>query len=120
MKNSVFCLIICYSLCSCIDRTDIKNEIAAYHACVTKCEDIENTVTFNFYKCNQTCLDTYEAKLKICNSMEPNVRDKGRVDLEETRNVCIEGCQQKAVSVKLELKEEIRKCKDICIYHLKK
>lgn len=108
-------------LSSCVNKTDIQNEIATYHACVTKCEDIESKNTFNFYVCSQQCIDLYEEKLKLCNTVvPPELRDKGRVDLQETRRICLEDCQQKVVSVRAEIKAEINRCKDICIYHLKK
>lgn len=114
-------LFVFTTLCTaCIDRSEIKKEIADFHACITKCEDIENTNTFNFFKCSQACVDLAEEKKKVLSTLNPDIREKGMADILDSRNQCIDRCQERVVTVRAEVKEQIKKCKDICIYNLKK
>ena len=107
-------------LSGCISKSDIKKEIADYHACITKCEDIESTNTFNFYKCSQACVDLFERKKAVLNTLDKSVQEKGMVEIAETRNQCIGQCQEKVISVRAEVRAQIKKCMEICIYNLKK
>ena len=105
---------------ACVNRSDIKKEIADFHACITKCEEIELTNTFNFFKCGQACVDLCEEKKKVCNTLEPGIREKGMMDILESRNQCLDRCQEKVTTVRAEVREQVKKCRDICIYNLKK
>lgn len=107
-------------LSACVNNTDIKNEISSYHACITKCDDIESTNTFNFFKCSQDCVDLSENRRTACNLLkDAKEKQKCLEAIIEPRDQCIAYCQEQVTAIRTEFRTQVKKCKEICLYQLK-
>ncbi len=107
------------ALLSCTNKTDIKNEILNFHACISKCEELPTDISYNFIICTQECTDLFDRKKNVCNSLDSKEREKCIEDISVSRDQCIETCQQRMITTRSEIQAQIKKCQDICIYNLK-
>jgi hypothetical protein len=120
MKHFNILIFLSLLLASCSGNSDLKKPLAEMQVCMLQCDELENSNTFNFFKCSQACVDLYEKKKLVCMTMEPAVRERGFVEIAEARDQCIAHCQEQFIAIRKQTIEQIKKCKEICIYNFKK
>jgi hypothetical protein len=112
--------ILCFCLLmSCIQKSDVKTEIINFHICISKCSDTESGNNFNYYKCSQDCIDLHDRKMAVCNTLDPQEREKCMNSIKEGRDQCLETCLQLMTRTQSENRAQIKKCQEACIYTLK-
>jgi hypothetical protein len=105
----------------CSDKDAIKKEIISYHICMTQCDEIGANENYDFYKCAQGCVDLCENRRSVCHTMkDPELRTRCLEEITIPRDQCLEVCRQNVIKHEKDLREKLKRCKENCLYQLKK